>query len=40
MTGYSQVYSQIMPDVAAISKAIQETNPCTMPVFFMTWGKV
>ena len=28
-----------MPDVEKISRAIQETNPCTMPVFFMTWGK-
>merc|ERR1719150_2444945 len=28
-----------MQDVAAISRAIQETNPCTQPVFFLTWGK-
>ena len=28
-----------MPDVEKISRAIQETNPCTMPVFFLTWGK-
>jgi len=37
--GQSYVYGAIMPDVEKISKAIQETNPCTMPVFFMTWGK-
>ena len=29
----------ILPDVGKISRAIQETNPCTMPVFFLTWGK-
>ena len=34
-----QVNAMILPDVAAISRAIQETNPCTQPVFFLTWGK-
>jgi len=37
--GQSYVYGAIMPDVEKISRAIQETNPCTMPVYFMTWGK-
>ena len=36
---WSQVNAMILPDVAAISRAIQETNPCTQPVFFLTWGK-
>ena len=31
--------NHILPDVGKISRAIQETNPCTMPVFFLTWGK-
>ena len=37
--GMNYVYGYIMQDVAAISRAIQETNPCTQPVFFLTWGK-
>ena len=35
----SQVNYYVLPDVAAISRAIQETNPCTQTVFFLTWGK-
>ena len=34
-----KVNYHILPDVGKISRAIQETNPCTMPVFFLTWGK-
>ena len=37
--GPGYVYHQILPDVIAIEEAIRSTNPCTLPLFFMTWGK-
>ena len=37
--GPSYVYKYVLPDVIAIEEAIRSTNPCTLPLFFMTWGK-
>jgi len=37
--GPSYVYYNILPDVLALKEAIRSTNPCTLPLFFMTWGK-
>jgi len=37
--GASYVYANIVPDADAIVDAIRETNPCTMPVYYLTWGK-
>ena len=34
-----KVYANIIPDADAIVDAIRETNPCTMPVYYLTWGK-
>merc|ERR1712024_246613 len=37
--GPQYVYSYILPDVQVLVGAIRETNVCTLPVFFQTWGK-
>ena len=37
--GPGYVFYEILPDVIAIKEAIRETNPCTLPLYFMTWGK-
>merc|ERR1712227_1045374 len=37
--GANYVYANIIPDADAIVDAIRETNPCTMPVYYLTWGK-
>jgi len=37
--GSNYVYANIIPDADAIVDAIRETNPCTMPVYYLTWGK-
>jgi len=33
------VYGNVLPDAAALVTAIRNSNPCTVPVFFLTWGK-
>merc|ERR1712071_151012 len=38
--GASYVTGTIMKDVNTLVKAIRETNPCTLPLFFQTWGKI
>jgi len=37
--GWDYVYQGILPDADAIVDAIRETNPCTRPVYYLTWGK-
>merc|ERR1719397_1718164 len=37
--GSSYVYSYILPDVMTLVQTMRETNACTLPVFFQTWGK-
>merc|ERR1711990_1272489 len=37
--GSSYVYSYILPDVMTLEQTMRETNACTLPVFFQTWGK-
>lgn len=37
--GSSYVYGAILPGVTSLVKAIRDTNPCTVPLFFQTWGK-
>merc|ERR1712218_508617 len=37
--GASYVYSNIIPDVLTLTETMKETNVCTTPVFFQTWGK-
>ena len=38
--GPGYVFYNILPDVIAIEEAIRSsTNPCTLPLYFMTWGK-
>merc|ERR1711963_330936 len=37
--GPSYVYNYILPDVRVLVGTIRETNVCTLPVFFQTWGK-
>jgi len=37
--GPGYVFYEILPDVLAIREAIRSTNPCTLPLYFMTWGK-
>jgi len=33
------VYYNIIPESTTLVKAINDQNPCTVPVFFQTWGK-
>ena len=33
------MFNNILPDADAIVDAIRETNPCTRPVYYLTWGK-
>merc|ERR1719430_525648 len=33
------VFHNIVPDTITLVKTIRETNPCTVPIFFQTWGK-
>lgn len=35
----SQVASQVYPYAESLCEDIREANPCTEPVFFMTWGR-
>ena len=35
----SQVASQVYPYAESLCEYIREANPCTEPVFFMTWGR-
>ena len=35
----SQVASQVYPYAESLCEYIREANPCTNPVFFMTWGR-
>ena len=37
--GPGYVYHNILPDVLAIEEAIRSSNKCTLPLYFMTWGK-
>merc|ERR1712088_856466 len=37
--GSGYVYNNILPDVRILVQAMRETNVCTLPVFFQTWGK-
>merc|ERR1712130_991303 len=37
--GAQYVYSYILPDVLTLVQTMKETNVCTLPVFFQTWGK-
>jgi len=37
--GSGYVNSYIIPDTRVLVQAIRETNPCTTPVFYQTWGK-
>jgi len=37
--GAGYVFYNILPDADMIVDAIRETNPCTRPVYFLTWGK-
>ena len=37
--GAQYVYSYILPDVLTLVQTMRETNACTLPVFFQTWGK-
>merc|ERR1712110_169786 len=32
-------YREIIPDVMTLTQTMRETNVCTLPVFFQTWGK-
>ena len=36
---FYQVYYNIIPEAKDIVDAIRAKNPCTVPVFFQTWGK-
>ena len=35
----TQVYHYIIPEAKTIVETIRAKNPCTLPVFFLTWGK-
>ena len=35
----SQVASQVYPYAESLCEDIREANPCTEPIFFMTWGR-
>merc|ERR1711962_1262545 len=37
--GAHYVYNYILPDVLTLVQTMKETNVCTLPVFFQTWGK-
>merc|ERR1739844_256564 len=37
--GSGYVYNYILPDVRTLVQTMRETNVCTLPVFFQTWGK-
>ena len=37
--GAQYVYNYIIPDVMTLVQTMRETNSCTLPVFFQTWGK-
>merc|ERR1711993_113071 len=37
--GSQYVYNYIIPDVRILVQTMRETNVCTLPVFFQTWGK-
>ena len=37
--GAQYVYNYILPDVLTLVQTMKETNVCTLPVFFQTWGK-
>merc|ERR1719278_1467465 len=37
--GAQYVYNYILPDVLTLTKTMRDTNVCTLPVFFQTWGK-
>merc|ERR1712158_124465 len=37
--GSGYVYNNILPDVRILVQTMRETNVCTLPVFFQTWGK-
>jgi hypothetical protein len=37
--GAQYVNSYILPDVLTLVQTMRETNACTLPVFFQTWGK-
>ena len=34
-----KVYNYIVPEAKTIVDTIRAKNPCTVPVFFLTWGK-
>merc|ERR1712142_583922 len=36
---HGYVYSYIIPEAATIVDTIRSKNQCTLPVFFLTWGK-
>merc|ERR1712235_230394 len=37
--GAGYVFYNILPDADMIVDAIRETNPCTQPIYYLTWGK-
>merc|ERR1712183_1193580 len=37
--GAQYVYNYIIPNVLTLTKTMRDTNVCTLPVFFQTWGK-
>merc|ERR1712008_607841 len=37
--GAQYVYNNIIPNVLTLVQTMRETNACTLPVFFQTWGK-
>ena len=39
LNSFCQVYYNIIPEAKAIVEKIRAKNPCTVPVFFQTWGK-
>lgn len=34
-----QVSSQVYPYAESLANSIREANPCTQPIFYMTWGR-
>jgi hypothetical protein len=35
----NQVSTQVYPYAASLANSIREANPCTQPIFYMTWGR-
>ena len=37
--GSSYVFNNILPDTVTLVQAMRAANPCTVPIFYQTWGK-